>query len=586
MKNMHIRTKMVVFGSSAGILCILILALSVIFSNKTKIGSSAYQDISKGDTLISDLEPPSENIIKPYTIALRFINSQDPSERKSLLKEFETEQKSFESEHAYWEKNIPNDKGLNKELLVNTYNTAERFFDIFNGSVAPAVNEQNQILMKLTQSSLTTAFNSNEETTNKAVKLAKQWRDNKVASANKMSSDSNRTVWAIMIVGIILGSIFNVFVSRSMINPLIYITKVCNKIADGDLSSKIEKRYLTREETGQLCKSTQKTLLRLNGYISYINEITEVLNKMANGDFRITLKNDYAGEFSGIKKALLKISVSLSNSLSNINGSAAQVQNGSGQVSNAAQSLAQGASEQAGTVEKLSASIEDISKKIYENGTLLGKASGNVQQAADGVEESNTEMAKMLEAMDNISTSSAEIKKIIKVINGIAFQTNILALNAAVEAARAGEAGRGFSVVADEVRSLASKSAAAAKQTGELIEKSGSSVSAGSSMAKEAALKLKNVAEKTRQAKNMIKDVNAASESQTETIKQINEDIEHISSIVQTNSAAAEENASSSEELSQLATMLLNETSKFRFNKTNTLDAIAAQSSVAAIKAI
>ena len=566
MKNMHIRTKMVIFGSSAGILCILILVLSVIFSNKTKIGSSAYQDISKGDALIADIIPPSENIIKPYTVALRFINSSDPDERTSLLKEFKSEQQSYEAEHKYWEKNIPDNKDLKRAILVDSYNTAEEFFNIFNNSVVAAVDKQNTTEIYLLQSSLTSVFSNHEDSITKAVKLANQWRDGKVASANSMSSSSNKLVLTIMIVGIALGSLLNVFVSRSIIKPLMYITKICNKIADGDLSSTIDKRYLTREETGQLCMSTQKTLARLNGYISYINEITEVLNKMAIGDFRIKLKNDYAGEFSGIKSALLKISASLGNSLSNINSSAAQVQNGSSQVSDSAQSLAQGASEQAGTIEKLSSSINDISKKIYENSTLLGQASGNVQKASDGVDESNAEMAKMLEAMENISTSSSEIKKIIKVINDIAFQTNILALNAAVEAARAGEAGKGFSVVADEVRNLASKSASAAKQTGELIEKSAASVSAGSDIARETAEKLKNVAEKTRQAKNMIKDVDTASQSQVETIKQINKGIGQISSIVQTNSAAAEENASSSEELSQLAVMLLNESSKFKFN--------------------
>ena len=226
--------------------------------------------------------------------------------------------------------------------------------------------------------------------------------------------------------------------------------------------------------------------------------------------------------------------------------------------------MAQGATEQSGTIQELSSSIQKIASQADSSAKSAAKANEISNQAEQEVSGGNERINRMAGAMEKIRESSSKIGKIIKTIQDIAFQTNILALNAAVEAARAGEAGRGFSVVADEVRNLANRSGEAVKSTSTLISESADAVDEGRKIAEDTAQYLKSVIEDVRKMSQLLQAITTAAGQQADSVRQVNGNVEQISAVVQTNSATAEEGAATSEELSHLAGSLNEMLAKFK----------------------
>ncbi|MDF3002695.1 MAG: methyl-accepting chemotaxis sensory transducer [Bacillota bacterium] len=347
----------------------------------------------------------------------------------------------------------------------------------------------------------------------------------------------------------------------AMTNSALEVSEVLKEMSEGNLKVSVKGSY-----KGDHAAIKNAINITIDRQRTYLNEISEVLSEISRGNLDIAITLDHKGNFAELGTSLKSLVRYLNQTMQGFRSAADQVSMGSRQVSQGSQTLAQGSTEQASSIQELTASIGEIAEKSKDNARKASEVYELAKGARDGGAAGLKTMEEMLRSMKEISDSSFNISKIIKVIDDIAFQTNILALNAAVEAARAGQHGKGFAVVAEEVRNLAARSAKAAKETTELIEGSIQKVHVGTKITNEIAAVLKEIAEGAVISTEKLSIISSASNEQATGIVQINQGIEQISKVVQNNSATAEQSAAASEELSGQAELLKEMVSRFKIN--------------------
>jgi methyl-accepting chemotaxis protein len=372
------------------------------------------------------------------------------------------------------------------------------------------------------------------------------------AHLNEESNTIATVISIIQIIAVVIAVIAAVCIAVATAKAISEPIKELNSIAlkagtTGNLNftpEEVDRAKNFAKDKNEIGESMGNFCHFMDTLIAYMGELDRVANK------DLTVKVHPLSDNDTVANTINTMVTTLSHMIGDIQNTSNEVNASTVQLAAASQTMAEGSTEQAASVEELSASIAEVAEKTKANATMSRQASDISHGIMVSAKQGNSQMEEMTTAVRDINIASQDISKVIKVIDDIAFQTNILALNAAVEAARAGEAGKGFAVVADEVRNLASKSAAAAKETSSLIENSMRKAELGAKIAGDTAESLAGIVKGINEGSAIFERIADSSEEQTLSISQINMGITQVSEVVQRNSAITEETAASSEELS------------------------------------
>ena len=552
-KNLKIGTK-ILLGYSIALVLMLVIAF-IVYVRATGLSESSkwvahtnqvmrdaenivLQLVNMETGLRGYLVAGEENFLAPYNsgneefnkimTALQKTVSDNPPQVERL--------KTVEKHQQEWKKNwISPMIGMRKKVSSSELSMDELIKEMRTEGGKKSMDEMRKII---------TEFIGIEEGLQKV----------RIAKAN---SDSDNLIWitiGVTIAAIVLGIAIAFLLARGISKPIQQVSFLANEISDGVFSH--DKLHLkNRDEIGIMATNFNKMM-------DVLQTIEKNMVTIAAGDLTVEVKR--ASDRDSLGQAMISMVENLNDLLGQINDAVGQVSSGSEQVSKASQELSQGASEQAASLEEITASITELTSQTKQNTDNSIQMNALSKQTKDLASVGNKKMGELVEAFTKINASSDEIKKIVKTIDDIAFQINLLALNANVEAARAGKYGKGFAVVAEEVRNLAVRSAAAAKETAAKVDENMTNMGIGNKLVEETAKQLVDITESNTKVTDISSEVATASREQLNAFGQVESGVNQVNQVVQENTASAEESASASEELAAQAEQLQSMIARFK----------------------
>jgi len=500
MKNLLIRTKLIllVVISIIGLLIFSIVSDSTI--EKIKINGNLYLKILKEKDLVADVLPPPEYIIEAYLVTLEMTNVKSFSELDDDITKFHIIRDKYYERHKYWTDNLE-DSEIKTALTQRSFDQGDAFYKLIDSEYIPLLKKNDgEGALVLLEEKIRPLYNSQRKEIDKVIALANQQNANFESDAKSIIKVTY-LILIFLFLGIAVATIiFSYFIIVSITKPLRNGIKFASEVAHGNLQSE----YLLHQEDeiGQLASSLSKMVKQLNEIVGAVIQ------------------------------------------------SSKQIASTSQKFTDASQELSNGANEQAASIEEVSSSIEEMVSAIQQNTDNARETENIANISQDGIVSLANHTQIILE-------SNKKIADKIKIINDIAFQTNILALNAAVEAARAGENGRGFAVVAAEVRKLAERSKLAADEIVQLTKNN-------LALAEEASERMNNILPNIEKTSSLVKEITSSSIEQGNGADQINNAVQQLNNVTQQNSNASDELANRAMELAAEAEKLNNVVAFFK----------------------
>ncbi|WP_313067708.1 methyl-accepting chemotaxis protein [Achromobacter animicus] len=464
---------------------------------------------------ISDLKEANINLIYAGRARNAYLGASTDQERLALRKQFDDAVKNMD---VLREKAAANFYEEQTKHLLAQFGETEQVWKreaaaFFDAAKSQPMTQTDPRVAEAEKRVIASSQKLDDLMTNLAISKEKA-AERSVAEGTALYNTVRAIMIALAIAGVAVGMLLGWLVTRGIVRPLGEAVSAARQVAAGDLTTEI--RVVTRDETG-----------------------------------------DLMGALKAMNESLARIVKDVRDGCENIASASSQIAQGNADLS-------QRTEEQASSLEQTAASMEELTSTVQQNANNASEADRLVSQASNVAVRGGEVVEGVVQTMSAISDSSRRIADITGVIDGIAFQTNILALNAAVEAARAGEQGRGFAVVAGEVRTLAQRSAVAAKEIKVLIDESVTRVEGGSRQVDEAGRTMREVVDSVRQVATLVREISGASEEQSTGIGQVNQAVSQMDTVTQQNAALVEEAAAAAASMQEQATRLAQEVRRFK----------------------